>query len=329
MATKKAGSVGRIGRIGKIESDKSDGKQRKLTAENSFGNKKVTFREESEDKINNEVMEKVKILLQEELREFKELKEKWRNNIKKVERKERIWEERIKGLEEKIGILEKESIESIKEGQYTEEDMSNSVESIRGSRKGRSNSRQSSWRGSKYSDDILSEQEVGKLRRLVREKERENRRNNIVIKGMDIEKTVKDREGWVQELLNDRLKVGCKIVNVKKSGPVLIVKVDNEESKKKVMKNKYKLKEGNIFIENDLTWEERKIQEKIGRWVKEQKSKGLKVKASYARVKINEVWKRWEEIEREWLSEGVRDGEGRESDSSGKLGNRKKNRNFI
>lgn len=31
------------------------------------------------------------------------------------------------------------------------------------------------------------------------------------------------------------------------------------------MKNKYKLKGGKIFIENDLSWEDRKIQEKINK----------------------------------------------------------------
>lgn len=37
------------------------------------------------------------------------------------------------------------------------------------------------------------------------------------------------------------------------------------------MKKKCKFKGEKIFIENDLTWEDRKRQERIGKWVREQK----------------------------------------------------------
>lgn len=50
----------------------------------------------------------------------------------------------------------------------------------------------------------------------------------------------------------------CGIVNVRVSGSVIIVKIDKEKDKKMVMRNKNKLKGGKTFIENVLTWEERK-----------------------------------------------------------------------
>lgn len=59
----------------------------------------------------------------------------------------------------------------------------------------------------------------------------------------------------------------CKIESCRISGNI-IVKLGNEEEKKKVMKKKSRLKSlkgERIFIENDLTWEERKIQEKINK----------------------------------------------------------------
>lgn len=66
-----------------------------------------------------------------------------------------------------------------------------------------------------------------------------------------------------------------------------MVKIENNEKKKEIMKNKYKLKGEKIFIENDLSQEERKTQEKINRQTKEKKEKGEEVKVGMGRVKIN------------------------------------------
>lgn len=38
------------------------------------------------------------------------------------------------------------------------------------------------------------------------------------------------------------------------------------------------MKEETIFIENDLNWEERRIQKKIYNWVKAQRGKGIDLK---------------------------------------------------
>lgn len=43
---------------------------------------------------------------------------------------------------------------------------------------------------------------------------------------------------------------------------MIIARLENKEVKKEVMRNKFILKGEKIFIENDLSWEERKIQEK-------------------------------------------------------------------
>lgn len=70
------------------------------------------------------------------------------------------------------------------------------------------------------------------------------------------------------------------------SGPVIVAKFENEEKKKEVMRNKNKLKEDNIFIENDLSWEERKQQEKINRWAREKRGKEVEVKIGLDRVRL-------------------------------------------
>lgn len=65
------------------------------------------------------------------------------------------------------------------------------------------------------------------------------------------------------------------------------------------MRNKFKLKGEKIFIENNLSWEKRKIQEKINRQIKKQREKSLQVKVGLARVWVKGVWRTQAEMERE------------------------------
>jgi len=112
------------------------------------------------------------------------------------------------------------------------------------------------------------------------DKDREERRSNIIIKGAKIPKELeKDWGGckiWAAELIKEKVGVECNMVNCRKSGTVIILKLESEEVKKKVIKKKYRLKGDKIFIENDLSWEKKKIQKKINRWAKEQKGRGCK-----------------------------------------------------
>lgn len=80
-----------------------------------------------------------------------------------------------------------------------------------------------------------------------------------------------------------------KIVSSKKSGKVIIARLKDGDTKKRIMENKHKLKEENIYIENDLTWKRKKIQEKINKWAKEERVKGKEVKVGYTKVRINRI----------------------------------------
>lgn len=50
-----------------------------------------------------------------------------------------------------------------------------------------------------------------------------------------------------------------------------------------MIKRKNRLKGENIFIENDLTWEERKVQERIIRWTKKERIKGEDIKIGFGK----------------------------------------------
>jgi len=56
------------------------------------------------------------------------------------------------------------------------------------------------------------------------------------------------------------------------------------------MKIKNKLKGDNLFITNDLNFEERKVQEKLSRWAKERRSKEMEIKISRGRAKYRGKW---------------------------------------
>lgn len=75
---------------------------------------------------------------------------------------------------------------------------------------------------------------------------------------------------------------------MQKSGKVLVVKLENEIQKKVIMRNKNKLKGEKIFIENDLCWEDRKVQEEMNKWARI-REKGKEVKIGYGRAKIKGI----------------------------------------
>jgi len=167
-----------------------------------------------------------------------------------------------------------------------EEDERNE-ESLGGRSSVSSNSYGRSWR-SNNSENRLSTKEVNKLRKMILDKEKKERKNNIVIKGAN---PVGDLSKWVQKFLKDSLEVDYGLGQVKISRRVVIVKLGSEERKREIMQKKNKLCGGNIFIENDLTWEERKSQREIRVWAKQQRAKGKRIKIGYGKIRVNGEWK--------------------------------------
>lgn len=191
--------------------------------------------------------------------------------------------------------------------QMMEKEMTEDTRSLNGSEKSRYSEKSSSiWgAGSGISEGGLSSREVFKIKRLVMDKEREDRKRNVVIKGL--KDSIDRREGSdrkedikiIENFFKEKLGVCSTIENCRRSGPVIIVKLESDEGKVEIMRNKLKLIGEKIFIENDLCWEDRKIQEEINKWAKERKGKGEDIKVGYGRVKVGGIWKNWEEIKKE------------------------------
>lgn len=322
----------RVSRLGKSRKEENQ-KMLEFKGNTEKEKKSVVFESETAEKDKGkstkevESLEKIKADLTDrltsEINEWKkernrqmEIIEEWKKERKRQneimeewKRKEMNWEIRMRVIEEKFSEIEKE-IRDVKE--KVEED-----DSHRSVRK-----EEIDWRskvgGSSYAGSVtsgvsvgrLSVREVGKLRNWISHKEKDERRNNIVIKGIKDAKELKqikeDPKRWARFFLKTKLGLDSMVGWGRVSNQVIIVGLDSEEEKKEVMRNKNKLKGENIFIENDLTWEERKIQERISRWAKERRGKGEEIKIGLGKVRIGGTWKLWREIEKEMEEEEER-----------------------
>lgn len=154
----------------------------------------------------------------------------------------------------------------------------------------------------------LSEREVYRVRKMVRENEICERANNIVIKGLPPGSAV--NKTWAEGFIKEKLGIEINVIGCRMIGNVVIVRLENEEKKKEVMINIFKSRGESFFIENDLTWDEREVQKKIYKWVREKKDKGRNVKTGFARIMIERKWIKWEELEKKHLDyiwmEGIR-----------------------
>ncbi|XP_018369775.1 PREDICTED: uncharacterized protein LOC108765514 [Trachymyrmex cornetzi] len=104
-----------------------------------------------------------------------------------------------------------------------------------------------------------------RIRRLERRsewREREERKRNIIVKGLNVEREI---EGKIEELIGS-IEVGVGVEKIRKikagrqeKGWMVMVMLGSVENKGKIIRNKWKLKGRDIWIEEDLTWKERKM----------------------------------------------------------------------
>lgn len=135
-------------------------------------------------------------------------------------------------------------------------------------------------------------QEVGHLKHTVEQIDKENRRNNIIVHGMEIKD---DMEKNINELIASQLQVEATTKEIYKLGPTVYkVKLNNWKDKEHIMKNKNKLKNfgnGKIYISHDLTKTELETQRKLRNVAAEERSKGREVKMGYQKITMDgKMW---------------------------------------
>lgn len=128
--------------------------------------------------------------------------------------------------------------------------------------------------------------------------ESDKRRNNIVIQGLRV---TNEDQGVMREsigsFLNKSLGVEVDVKAVRKLGErICLVELENVTSKVTVMKNKSKLRDykaERVFINDDLTKNEREIQGRIRSMAQEERKKGKVVKIGFQKIYIDGKEWRW------------------------------------
>lgn len=297
---------------GKLLRMKAGGRQTKLVAGGGSKDRRVTFRLEEEvgkEERIKKSWEEIGKRLEAEVEEIKKDRNKLKEQVEEVRKKEKEWSGKLEEMEKRIGEYE-DSLRGIRDRMDNIEEImirEGLNETEEEGRESRGSSRVRGWSASRSSkssigdrsceSESLSVKEMKTLRKWVREKEKDERKENFVIKGWVVEGELsKERiEAGIKEWLG----IEIKIKNFWKSGKVLVVKLESEEAKREVMKYKFRLKGRSIYIENDLTFEERAVQGKIGQWAKGEVLKGRRVKIGRGWVKVEGSWKKWEEIVKE------------------------------
>lgn len=139
--------------------------------------------------------------------------------------------------------------------------------------------------------EIGRKKDLENVIKYVEDNEKKEKKNNLVIRGLVLKSNNKKNE--VSAFLRNELEVE---VNVKEAYEVgrdrkcVIVKMENWEDKKTVLRNKRKLGQQKIFIDNDLTAKERDIQRELVGIMKEERDKGIVSKVGYQKIMIRDQW---------------------------------------
>lgn len=150
--------------------------------------------------------------------------------------------------------------------------------------------------GTSENTDELRKQ-VKEMEIMREKKDREERKNNIIIKGLNVGKGRNGLEKKVEEFVKERLGVEAKVERARLigGGRVIQAKIKDQENKRRIMESKSRLGKEEIYIENDRTVKEREIQRKIVKMAKEQKAQEKEVVVRYWKLKIEDKWYRWNE----------------------------------
>lgn len=96
---------------------------------------------------------------------------------------------------------------------------------------------------------------------------------------------------------------------------MVVVKLKNMEDEIKIMTKKKGLKGREERIEDDLTWEERKMQFKLREIAQKERANGKSTWVKYGRIQIEGTWWKWDEMREELVKEG--EGVRKENNESG------------
>lgn len=139
-----------------------------------------------------------------------------------------------------------------------------------------------------------------RLLKISEEMEKEKNKLNVVISGLRGEWNKEKIERWI----NNKLKINAIVVDmwhVRIRKERIVARCKDLENKEKMMKNKKLLGKEQVFIDNDLTFNERRMRERVVNIARRLKKEGLKVKAGFNKVYGENCDWIWSVRENKWF----------------------------
>ena len=144
------------------------------------------------------------------------------------------------------------------------------------------------------------EERVRVMERRLERKEKEERRKNIVIRGLEVKEG--GRRNEAEKLLED-IGVKAKVMEIRRIGgdiekgrEMVLLKLENEEQKWEVIEKK-KPEGRKERITEDLSWEERRRNWKLREIAREEEREGRRAWIKAGKIRIENVWWLWDDEE--------------------------------
>lgn len=223
------------------------------------------------------------------------LEERWKKREVEIERRMDSFEEKMRTVERHIAKEDKVKERTMEEEtqRITEQVVMRVNESI----------------GRKYTDGVR--EEIKKMKRVIEEKERKERKNKIVIRGLRRSKGVNDLGNEAMKILEMEFGVKEKVKEINVVGSegreVIIAEMVRWEDKEGIMKRKEKLVGSGIYIDHDLTREERSVQRKLREIARREREEGRRIKVGYRKIIIEGKTYRWSDEEGDAIEEGKKE----------------------
>lgn len=151
--------------------------------------------------------------------------------------------------------------------------------------------------------------------------EKKEKKCNVIIKGLHVKEN--DVNEKVNTMLQEKLDIGIKVKTImiipNNKGPIIVAQTESWKDKEAIMKSKNKLNGTNIYIENDLTVEERVIQTTLRKMAKDEREKGNKVVVKYNKIIINNKTWVWDKKLKNLAPKTINEDEWRRNKANGKL----------
>lgn len=134
-----------------------------------------------------------------------------------------------------------------------------------------------------------------KMEETVERNERFLKKNNVIVKGIKLNSNIKETEKFFKEKLGADIKVKSvqSWASADKQKDISVVQVNSWDEKESLMKNKYKLKGSQIYVDRDLTKCESEIQKKLRDRAKLEREKGHSANVGYQKIFINGICWTW------------------------------------